>query len=89
MLAHELQHAAGTAAGDLPDSPVQCLRFEADAFSRESTIWMELWDNNLPADVDDIHAELNAVTRSITQDPQAFAAKLAQLYGADCGLAAQ
>ena len=87
VLAHELQHAAGAAAGDLPATPEQCINFEAEAFGREATVWSDLWDGNLPPDTNPVVAQLNDVTRTIATDPAAFTADLVQTYGADCGLA--
>jgi hypothetical protein len=86
VLAHEFEHVAGAAAGNLPTDPVQCLRFEADAFSRQAEVWAQLWQNSLPAEVSGIHAELNNITRLAGHDPDAFAAQLIRLYGSDCGL---
>lgn len=86
VLAHELEHAAGTVSGNVPEDPIQCLRFEADAFRREAEVWAQLWQNNLPVEADDIHAELNNITRTVAHDPETFASHLVQLYGADCGL---
>jgi hypothetical protein len=85
VLAHELDHVAGAAAGNLPADPVQCLRFEASAFTTQAEVWAQLWQNNLPRDVTGIHAELNNITRLIGHDPEAFTAQLIRLYGSDCG----
>jgi len=85
VLSHELQHAADNAAGIMPDTPVQCYREETTAFQRQATVWTALWKNNLPPDVDDIHAGMNDIANTIAHDPQAFAAQLVQRYRSECG----
>jgi hypothetical protein len=86
VLAHELDHVAGAAAGNLPTDPIQCLAFEASAFTTQAEVWAQLWENNLPRDVTGFHAELNNITRTVGHDPDAFTAQLIRLYGSDCGL---
>jgi hypothetical protein len=85
VLAHELQHAADAASGFVPQTTQQCLQEETNAFQRQSVVWSDLWHNHLPADVDQLHAELNDVTTTVTTNPQAFAAQLARRYRSECG----
>lgn len=85
VLAHELQHAADAAAGFVPQTTAQCLQVETNAFQRQSTVWSDLWRNNLPADIDQLHAELNDVATTVANNPQAFAAELARRYRSECG----
>lgn len=85
VLSHELQHAADNASGMVPSTPMQCYREEATAFRRQATVWTALWKNSLPPNVDDMHTEMNDITNTIAQDPQAFAAQLVQRYHSECG----
>jgi predicted Rdx family selenoprotein len=86
VLAHELQHAASAAAGELPQTPEQCLQFEAQAFGREADVWNNLWGGFLPPDTNPVVAELNDITTTMASDPAAFTQTLIQRYGVDCGL---
>ena len=85
VLSHELQHAADNAAGAIPTTPMQCYREEATAFQRQATVWTALWKNNLPPNVDLMHAEMNDIASTIANDPQAFAEQLVQRYHSECG----
>lgn len=85
VLSHELQHAADNAAGVMPDTPMQCYREEATAFQRQATVWTALWKNNLPPNVDMMHAEMNDIASTIAKDPRAFAEQLVQRYHSECG----
>ena len=86
VLAHELQHAADTAAGNLPETPIQCLQFEYRAFTRQADVWRELWQGNLPTAQNAIVDELNDVATAAAEDPEALARELVRRYGSDCGL---
>ncbi|HEX2923954.1 MAG TPA: hypothetical protein VHS28_08005 [Chloroflexota bacterium] len=89
VLAHELQHAADAASGFVPQTTQQCLQEETNAFQRQSVVWNDFWRNRLPADVDRLHAELNDVTNTVNNNPQAFAALLARRYRSECGASRQ
>ncbi len=85
VLAHELQHAADAAASLLPETTAECLRFEAHAFQRQSTIWTQFWQGSFPEAVDAIHEELNDVAFTVAHDPETFASILARRYRSECG----
>lgn len=86
VLAHELSHANNAAAGIASDTPIQCYKEEAQAFTRQSQIWTALWNNNLPSgQIDQYHAELNDIATTVTSDPQGFATQLVSRYRSECG----
>ncbi|MBI4300573.1 MAG: hypothetical protein HY677_05505 [Chloroflexi bacterium] len=84
ILAHELQHAADDAAGLAPETAAACFQVEADAFRRQAEVWSQFWQNDLPPDIDPLHAELNNITRTVAHDPTGFAASLVPIYSHEC-----
>lgn len=85
VLAHELQHAADAATIGVPETAVQCFRFEARAFLRQAQVWDQLWQGNLPPDSNPFFAELNDITRTVIGNPEAFVAQLVERYRSECG----
>ena len=86
ILAHELQHvsdwlmdrrAMQTSSG--------CLATEDRAFHTEAATWLEVSGGRVRNAANDIERELNAVTRAIASDPDAFADRLTRAYHSECG----
>ncbi len=84
VLSHELQHAAEDAAHQLIKNAADCYRAEESAFRRQSQVWSELWQNQLPPGFDDVHRELNGIVRSMERDAPAFARSLVPRYAHQC-----
>jgi hypothetical protein len=85
-LAHELQDAADDAAGRFAASPTpaECAAREARGFAREAQVWRDLWHGQLPPNLDDRHATLNADARLIAQNPAGGPLLLAKQAHVSC-----
>lgn len=84
ILAHELQHAADHAAGQLPRTRSECYRNEEAAFRRQAQVWGELWQYNLPAEPTSVHSMLNDIALTVNRDPVGFAMTLEERYYDQC-----
>jgi len=84
ILAHELQHAADDAAGNLSFTPANCYTAEETAFRRQAQVWADFWQNRLPPNVDPMHSMLNDITLSVARDPTGFVKSLVSAYQSEC-----
>ncbi len=84
VLAHELQHAADDAAGNLSFSPSNCYLAEETAFRRQAQVWNDLWHDRLPPNVDAMHRLLNGITLTVARDPSGFVKALVATYQSEC-----
>lgn len=84
ILAHELQHAADDAAGNLSFTPANCYLAEETAFRRQAQVWAGLWQNRLPPNVDSMHQMLNEITLTVARDPTGFVKSLVSAYRSEC-----
>ena len=84
ILAHELQHAADDAAGNLSFSPSNCYRAEETAFRRQAQVWADFWHDRLPPDLDTMHQMLNDITLTVARDPAGFVQSLVSAYQSEC-----
>lgn len=83
-LAHELRHAIDHTDPERLDRE-QCLRAEEDAFRQQARVWTQLWNGQLPAPVDRVNAELNALTRQVSGDSTSLLDTIAHDYERECG----
>ncbi len=84
ILAHELQHAADDAAGNLTGTTANCYLAEETAFRREAQVWADLWQNHLPPNIDSMHQMLNDITLTVARDPTGFVNSLVAAYQQEC-----
>ncbi|MGH2459872.1 MAG: hypothetical protein ACRDIY_13515, partial [Chloroflexota bacterium] len=84
ILAHELQHAADDAAGNLTYSPSNCYLAEETAFRRQAQVWADLWQNHLPPNLDSMHQMLNDITLTVARDPSGFVKSIVSSYHQEC-----
>ncbi|MDP2659793.1 MAG: hypothetical protein Q8R28_03595 [Dehalococcoidia bacterium] len=84
VLSHELQHAADDASHQLKETSADCYRAEESAFRRQAQVWRDLWQNQLPSGIDDLHRELNGIVLSMDRDAAAFARSLVPRYANQC-----
>ena len=84
VMAHELQHAADDAAGQIGPSSTSCYRAEEMAFRRQAQVWADFWHNRLPPNVDSVHKMLNDITLTVARDPAGFTQSLIATYQSEC-----